>query len=329
MNAAHLLARAGAAAMQGARRHRLGAAAPTISISGTVLIGETLTASATDTTSYEWRRDGVAIPSATASTYVVTADDIGPELTCVATGPGGATESNALLYDDAAHLPDTAIGVSTAGLTLADSDTTVDAWAATLGGKAVSLTLSALSAAARPAYAATGGAGGRPLLTWDGAGDVLRATGVTFGGTWSGLALDVVGVLAGPETSGDRIMRFASGDLFTLGTQGTPVATLVASGAGGATSVGSTVITGSQRLMTAEWDGATQSVAINGTVEDSDANTHAAYADGVVIALGADAGGGGSIALSAQAWAVSRGSLTSTQRTHLRALLTYHTGVSC
>lgn len=323
-----ILAAAGMAAMQGARRHRLGAAAPTISISGTVLIGETLTASATDTTSYEWRRDGVAIPSATASTYVVTADDIGPEITCVATGPGGSTESNALVYDDAAHLPATAIGVSTAGLTLADSDTTVQSWAATLGGLAAAL--SAPTASQRPAHSATGGTGSRPLVTWDGTDDALSGT-LTKGAAWDDYEFGVVGRQTSIGAANDRVMAY--------GTGGTPEFGINEAGTSGDWRVGvaggvSAVLFTTDNATTfghysGDSVGGTQSARFGGTVENSSATTTPSKTDGQTLALGARPGADAQFgALELQAWYCGP-ALTSDQRTHLRALLTYHTGVSC
>lgn len=61
-------------------------------ITGTAQVNETLTvsngtwtAAPTATYSYQWNRAGVAIPDATASTYVVVEDDIGSTLTCTVT----------------------------------------------------------------------------------------------------------------------------------------------------------------------------------------------------------------------------------------------------
>ena len=62
--------------------------------------GETLTLSvdATGATSYQWKKDDVNIPSATAATYTkesaTSADDAG-SYTCVVTGAGGSVTSNA------------------------------------------------------------------------------------------------------------------------------------------------------------------------------------------------------------------------------------------
>lgn len=57
-------------------------------ITGVPALGETLTASAPDAVNptFQWKRDGVDIPGATGSTYVVTEDDGGTELTVTVTG---------------------------------------------------------------------------------------------------------------------------------------------------------------------------------------------------------------------------------------------------
>ncbi len=62
----------------------------TVSITGSLKFGETLTATVTDTNnsgtlSYQWRRNGEPISSATSSTYLVTEDDIGYTLSVLVT----------------------------------------------------------------------------------------------------------------------------------------------------------------------------------------------------------------------------------------------------
>ncbi|MCE1174295.1 MAG: hypothetical protein LWW77_06770, partial [Propionibacteriales bacterium] len=66
--------------------------APQPSISGTAVVGATLTAStsawtpAPSTVSYQWLADGVAIPNATGLTYVVGAGTVGAKITFAVTG---------------------------------------------------------------------------------------------------------------------------------------------------------------------------------------------------------------------------------------------------
>lgn len=67
-----------------------------VAITGTPKVDETLTATpptwddtpplVTTTTTYQWNRDGVAIPDATSTTYVLLPSDVDKQLTVVATG---------------------------------------------------------------------------------------------------------------------------------------------------------------------------------------------------------------------------------------------------
>lgn len=64
-------------------------------ISGTATVGSVLTAGARTpsaaTVTFQWRRDGVAIAGATASTYTLVSADLGTTITVTATGTGGYT----------------------------------------------------------------------------------------------------------------------------------------------------------------------------------------------------------------------------------------------
>lgn len=60
-------------------------------VSGVAGVGSTLSASTgswayADSFSYQWLRDGVAIPSATASTYLLTTSDINANISCIVSG---------------------------------------------------------------------------------------------------------------------------------------------------------------------------------------------------------------------------------------------------
>lgn len=96
-----------------------GATSPTNSVapvaSGTVTIGGTLSTtngtwggSPAPSFAYQWKRAGVAIAAATASSYTPVAADIGPAITCTvtATSPGGSASatSNSLTYAPATAL---------------------------------------------------------------------------------------------------------------------------------------------------------------------------------------------------------------------------------
>ncbi|MCL1898420.1 MAG: glycoside hydrolase family 3 C-terminal domain-containing protein, partial [Micrococcales bacterium] len=72
---------------------------PTVAITGKAEVGQTLTANVADTQpgatiTYQWMRDGVAIPGATAKTYKVQDADVGAQLTVQAVvTPGGTAVS--------------------------------------------------------------------------------------------------------------------------------------------------------------------------------------------------------------------------------------------
>jgi Flp pilus assembly secretin CpaC len=71
------------------------------SITGTVLVGQTLTGHVGDwsgnpTFTYRWLRDGVAIVGATAATYELVADDAGTEISFEVTGTTNAGEAVAV-----------------------------------------------------------------------------------------------------------------------------------------------------------------------------------------------------------------------------------------
>lgn len=324
MSAIGLLAR-GAAAMQGRRRAGTGdVVPPTVGISGTVLIGETLTA-AHDGDSVQWFRDGVAISGATSDTYVVTASDIGPEITCEATNGAGTSGSNTLLFDDAAMFPASAIGVSTAGLTLADSDTTVQSWAASLG--AIACTLAAPGSANRPAYSAAGGTGGRPLVTTDGVDDVLIGS-ITKGSAWDNYETGIVGSRVAFGVSGDSWLSYFNSVSVRFGLQDNSLAAGRWSVVGGLNLAYTTDPDGVVAHYSGDAAAGTMNARVGGAVEATSAATVTSRADGGDVYLGGRVSGANAANIAVQAWYVGP-ALTSTQRDHLRALLTYHTGVAC
>lgn len=320
-----------------------GGVAPTITtppvVSWTVVIGNSPTLTdpvyTGDAGTITWTlyRDGAAdgvivdVTKATAETYTAVAADIGPDLyfeSTVTNGSGSdSANSNTVVFDDATYLPLTAIGVSTSGLTLADSDTTVDSWAATLGG--LSQTLTAPVAADRPAYSATGGTGSRPLVTFDGSTDVLRGT-LTKGSAFTTIECGMVG----------GVLSVANNDAF-FAWQNTNTRLIMITGATARAFVmstgpfnGSTGVLSSTRQhhsIDATGGGGTSNYRVNGTVQNSGTAVAASILDGSVCALAALATASSFANVDCQAWYFGV-QLTADQRTHLRALLTYHTGVS-
>jgi hypothetical protein len=71
-------------------------------------------------------------------------------------------------------------------------------------------------------------------------------------------------------------------------------------------------------------------VRFGGAIEGALANDKVSYVDAVPIGIGArTATAGGPCNCALQAWYFSTAQLTADERTYLRALLTYHTGITC
>lgn len=303
-------------------------------ISGDVEIGETLTA--VGDAPLQWYRGGVAIGGETASTYVVVAADIrvtNASITCA--NPGG--HSNALAFAADAYFPDSAIGLSIAGITTADSGATVDQWIATYGGKKANVVFDAPAATNRPAYDPTGGPGGVPTITGDGVDNVLRDTAIAaWGFSLGATRSDVYGFCNGAQTLGDILMRYVpASNAIDFGVTAAPAMRLMTSGTGGAVSSGTTTITVTIRLMTYEAiSGASgsQTVAINNAApEDTDAITHAAWADAAGLSIIGNAAGGQAAAVTMLGWAFTAiageaAPLSGPQEDHLKALFNNECG---
>lgn len=89
----------------------------TVTVTGTAVVGETVTADYTpgspkETVSYQWYRDGAAIDGATGEDYILTADDMGKTVKVVVSGEGHykssreATVAKICMDGDSDHLCD-------------------------------------------------------------------------------------------------------------------------------------------------------------------------------------------------------------------------------
>lgn len=310
--------------------------------SGTVVIGNVL--STTDGTwdnvptsfTYQWQRDGVDIGGATANTYTVVSADIGPGTAGIGTGircrvtasnAGGSSApaaSNALAFNATTYLPTTAIGISTAGLTLADSNTTIDQWASSLGG--LSQTLTAPAAADRPAYSATGGTGSRPLATFDGSSDVLRGT-LTKGSAFTTIEFGFVGGVL-TVVNNDALLAWQNTNTRLIMITGATARAFVMSTGSFDGTVGALSSTRRHHSIDAAGSGGASNYRVGGTIQNSSTTVAASIPDASTCALAALVTASSFANIDCQAWYFGA-RLTADQRTHLRALLTYHTGVSC
>ncbi len=234
----------------------------------------------------------------------------------------------------AARLPTVGIGVSTMGLTLADTNTTVDQWAATLGGQiALMGPLIAPASTDRPAYNATGGAGSRPLVTFNGVEDHLIKSAVTKGSVWTGCEMGVVGTLLVSGSTNDLMISqgAAAGARRWLAESATAgrMKVTMDNAADTLVAANSTTVETTTGHWSVDWTvGADANIRVAGAIEGAIANDRVSYADGAPQTIGGRTGGAGAN-VAIQAWYYSTRQLTAAERTYLRALLTFHTGVAC
>lgn len=308
------------------------------SIEGTILIGNTLDIvpgnwSGTPSLTYTLNRDGVAVGGLTdvsfntLNTYVLTTTDIGPALTVTEFDSVSSTSgtTNSVTYAHATHLSQSAIGVSTLGTTVLNS-TTGSGWAGTLGGLTCSLTQSATASC--PQYSATGGTNGLPIFIFDGVNDVLKAQIQSKGSSYTDFEFGIVGY---------RIANVANAGCWIIYES----------------LVGSSYLYGIRDLSNTQWRASDTSLTVtatsdpdsvyahysadaisgswairkNGTAEATALHAFQTNAATEVVALGGRSGASQYANIAVQAWYFGS-RLSTTQRDHLRALLTYYTGIS-
>lgn len=298
-------------------------------------------------------RDGIEdatineVDKATAEAYVAQwsgdntgVNDIGPDLSFRARAHSGAgsdvSVSNVVVFADATYLPDTAIWANPDNslMTLTDGDTTVDQWASGWGG--VSCTLAAPAPTHRAAYS-TGGVNGRPILTFDGVDDFLRGT-FTKGSGFTDQETGIVGQRVAFGTLGDVWFGYwvPNTAIFYLSDQDSTRFRFTSSGAANATPSATYDPDGVLAHYSGEAIQGTSTVnaRVAGVVVATGSGSVSGRADGQYAIMGASqtsaTGPYGTVAANIVVHAAHLGpALTADQRTHLRALLTYLTGVSC
>ncbi len=297
------------------------------------------------TITYTLKRDGVNVAGvvdvseAVLEAYVTdtSADgacDIGPSMTVEATVTNAvgsdSDTSNAVVYDDATRLPNTAIWISTDGVTTADAGATIDVWASTLGG--VSCTITAPAAGQRPAHNATGGVGSRPLITTDGTDDVMNGAltvGSTHGHTWYA----VTGARVAFGALGDRWLGYGAGSTNYYGMQDRTTTTLYQNCDTGSLIAASGDPDGNNQRWWCKRDKPTLSASLGyGTTTTASSSGGMTgennRADGGTVSFGSNLSGTASANIAVQAIDFGQ-DLTADQLTELRALLSYHTGIAC
>ena len=298
-----------------------GASPPSGSISGTVQQGATLTLTGSGYTSLQWLHAGSPIAGETATTYVVDrADGVldHGDITCEMTGPGGVTESNALVYEGA-DLP--------AAVFCFDYDVTIvsggfDVISSAFG--AVACTLTAASATQRPA-ASSGGIGGRALATLDGVDDVM--TGVlTVGHARATYEEGAVGGRSATSATGDIILSYDNAGTARWAITDRTTTQIRWVVVGGANQDFTTDPDGITRHWSGDSAGGQQTARIDGAaVVGPTAATTTSRADGGNFNVGS-----GTVCAQFYFQALYDGdALTADQRTDLRTLLTGLSGHAC
>ena len=223
-------------------------------------------------------------------------------------------------------LPETAVGIVAQGVMQAG---TVTQWDAVWGARAANVSLTPPAVANQPAWNATGGPGGGPCVVFDGVDDVLRDAVL---GLWgygpAAVQLDVWGFVPAGEAAGDVMLRFTAPDNVTAGVNGTPILRGGMSGVGAVNVAGTTNIGGGifRRLTAQAISNGNFSVFVQGALDAANANTHAPWADGGGLSLGASAAAATPTALTCVAWALSYAAsatapLSSDQSAYLQALV--------
>lgn len=219
-----------------------GGVAPTNTVapvaSGTVTIGGTLsvtdgtwTGTPAPTLTYQWRRGGVNIGSATANSYTPVAADIGPAIDCVVTGTNAsgsdAADSNDLSYDYMTGLG-SHMGIYDAAQEITLSGSDVDVW----GDRSANGNDLTITTGTRPLYTASNVAfNNQPTATFDGATEWIVDTNTATGGAPSAITfLAVLEVDA--VVNNDEIFSYENIVRLMMGTGGVPrIRTFQAGGA--------------------------------------------------------------------------------------------------
>lgn len=220
--------------------------------------------------------------------------------------------------ESAAILPAMAIWISQQGITLGVG---VASWASYLGG--LSSTVAQAVGGQQPAYSAGGGVGGRPLITFDGTDDALEGA-IAKGSAWSDYEQGWVGARTAFSAIGDPILGFLNAGTYRWSFSDRTLATVRFNVNGGANqdyaiTDGVNVHLSGRSVLNV------QTLEAYGVVVASAASVTTSRADPGTVRFGSITAGP---SITAQAFYMGA-SLTTVQRTYLRALLTFYTGIAC
>lgn len=217
-----------------------------------------------------------------------------------------------------------ALVLSTEGVTV--SGGVVDSWA-TAAVSGVSATLAA-AGSARPAYSATGGVGGRPLITFDGVDDFLTGI-ITKSSAFSDYEIGVVGQRLSFTAANEGIACYALGGSPRFYLNDNTATTIRFTVVGGANVVGGNPSTAPAHYSGDAASGGTVNCRQNGTVINTTTATVTSRPDGESWVLGSRTAAGADYAHYALQAAYIGPLLTAGERDDLRAYLTTMTGITC
>jgi hypothetical protein len=224
--------------------------------------------------------------------------------------------------ESALILPDTSVWVSQQGVTQSGS---VSSWASYLGGR--SNTVSQAVGGQQPIYSASGGVGGRPLITFDGTDDVLEGA-FSKGSAWTSHEGGCVGSRVAVGAVGDTWCMLHQSGGFIAGLRdqsaGAVHFTTVTTTANG---------TSDPDGANGFWSGSAITNEVRcrkgGVVEgETLSGTVGSVADTCTVAVGGRVATAAYANIAIQAWSWGP-RLTDDQRSYLRALLTFWTGITC
>lgn len=281
---------------------------------------------------YTYKRDGIAVGGltgvslATVNAHVYVAADIGPAITVdeIPDGiTGSAVPTNAVAWDDVQTANDEGARAvwDAAYVTLSGSDI------ATVTDRSGHNNGLSVGTGTAPLYVASdAGFNNEPAIQADGGTEWLRNTAFDFGASVTSLGMYLVWRVDTPTTN-DLWCAYGTSVLFRQAAG--PTAQLAIAGSGGATSTGTTTLSGAHLVGgDVVLVSGNVRVLIDGAVEDTDANTRAALSDDSALAVFARTDGTNTAAASMAYGVVLNSPASSDYLAELHAYCQYRFGVA-
>ena len=202
----------------------------------------------------------------------------------------------------------------------------VDSWGTT-AASGISASLAGTTTA-RPAYNATGGVGGRPLITFDGVNNFLTSI-ITKGSAWSDYEIGIVGQRLSFTVANKGIAAYSLGGTPRFYINDNTAATWRFTVVSGANVTGGNPDTAPVHISGDAASGGTVNTRQGGTIINTTTTTVTSRPDGETWVLGASNASALNLANYALQAAYIGPLLTADERTALRAYLTAQTGIIC